>query len=108
VRIRYYQSLRGDEPVREYVRGLPARERDDWDEALTLLASFGVEAPVSRRQLQGKLWEIRVGRHRVAYVLITGPEMGLLHAFKKQGQRTSRRDLELAIKRAKEVLGGVS
>jgi hypothetical protein len=37
VRIRYYRSARGDEPVRDYINALPARERDDWDEALMLL-----------------------------------------------------------------------
>ena len=106
MRIRYYRSARGDEPVREYIAGLPARERESWDEALTLLGLFGLDAPVSLRQLDGKLWEIRVGRHRVAYVIVRGPEMVLLHAFKKQGQRTGRGDLDLAIRRAREVLGG--
>jgi phage-related protein len=106
VRIRYYRSARGDEPVRDYIAGLPRRERDDWDEALTLLGLFGLEAPVSLRQLEGKLWEIRVGRHRVAYVIFTGFGMVLLHAFKKQGQRTAGSDLDLALRRAKEVFGG--
>lgn len=92
--------------MREYFRALPQRERDQWDEAITLLGIFGLDAPVSLRQLQGKLWEIRVGRHRVAYVLVAGPQMVLVHAFKKQGQRTPRRDIELALRRAKEVLGG--
>jgi len=32
--------------------------------------------------------------------------MVLLHAFKKQGQQTARSDLDLALRRAKEVLGG--
>jgi phage-related protein len=105
VRIRYYRSARGDEPVRDYIAGLPSRERDDWDEALTLLGVLGLDAPVSLRQLDGKLWEIRVGGHRVAYVVVSGPEMVLLHAFKKQGQRTPRHDLDLARRRAKEVLG---
>ena len=92
--------------MRDYAAGLPRRERDDWDEAVTLLGLFGLDAPVSLRQLQGKLWEIRLGRHRVAYVIVTGPEMVLLHAFKKQGQRTARSDLDLALRRAKEILGG--
>jgi phage-related protein len=106
VRIKYYRSLRGDEPVRDYIAELPQRDRDRWDEALTLLGLFGLDAPLSLRQLEGKLWEIRLGRHRVAYVMITGPEMVLLHAFKKQGQRPARSDLDLAVRRAKEVLGG--
>ena len=92
--------------MRDYIAGLPGHERDDWDEAVTLLGLFGLEAPASLRQLEGKLWEIRLGRHRVAYVIVTGPEMVLLHAFKKQGQRTARSDLDLALRRAKEILGG--
>lgn len=92
--------------MRGYFARLPTRERDDWDEALTLLGQLGLEAPVALRQLEGKLWEIRVGRHRVAYVVVTGPEMVLLHAFKKHGQRTSRDDLDVARRRAKEILGG--
>jgi ribosome-binding protein aMBF1 (putative translation factor) len=82
--------------VRNYIAGLPRLERDHWDEALTLLAHFGLEAPVSLRQLEGKLWEIRVGRHRVAYVVLSGAVMVLLHAFRKQGQRTPRTDFDLA------------
>jgi hypothetical protein len=49
VRIRYYRSARGDEPVRDYIAGLPERERDDCDEALALLGLFGLEAPLSLR-----------------------------------------------------------
>jgi phage-related protein len=71
-----------------------------------LLGLFGLDAPVSLRQLDGKLWEIRLGRHRVAYVIVRGPEVVLLHAFKKQRQRTARSDLDLAVRRAREVLGG--
>ncbi len=63
---------------------------------------------MSLRQLQGKLWEIRLGQHRIAYVVVSGPEMVLLHAFKKQGKkRTSQRDFSLALRRAREVLGGI-
>ena len=39
-------------------------------------------------------------------VIVAGPEMVLLHAFKKQGQRTSRDDLDVARRRAKDVIGG--
>ncbi|MBX3023677.1 type II toxin-antitoxin system RelE/ParE family toxin [bacterium] len=105
MRIRYYRSA-GETSRSAYIATLPTRERDDWDETLTLLGLFGLDAPVSLHQLDGKLWEVRVGRHRVAYVIVRGPEMVLLHAFKKQGQRTARSDLDLATRRAREVLGG--
>src|SRR3989304_3916394 len=91
--------VRGRAGARLYRWLAKRRERDDWDEALTLLGLFGLEAPLSLRQLEGKLWEIRIGRYRVAYVIVTGPEMVLLHASKKQGQRTAQSDLDLALRR---------
>ncbi len=64
------------------------------------------QARVVTRQIEGKLWELKVSRHRVFYVLIMGPTMVLLHAYKKQGQRAPIRELEVARKRMREVLSG--
>ena len=61
MRIRSDRSARGDEPIREYLAALPTRERDDSDEVPTLLGLFGLDAPVSQRQLDGELREIRGG-----------------------------------------------
>lgn len=41
----------------------------------------------------------------MAYVLIKGDEVVVLHAFRKSTQKTPLRDLDLAEKRMKEVLG---
>ncbi len=41
----------------------------------------------------------------MAYVLVTAEEMVILHAFRKSTQKTPLRDLDLAEKRMKEVLG---
>ena len=57
MRIRYYRTSRGDEPVRDYIAGLPARERDDWDETLALLGELGLTHPyrcVSCREKYGR------------------------------------------------------
>ncbi len=77
---------------------------------MSLLASIeelgfsGAAAHV--RQIEGKLWEVKVSRHRVFYVSIAGPEMVLLHAYKKQGQKAPGRELDVARQRAKEILNG--
>ena len=55
--------------------------------------------------IEGKLWELKITRHRIFYVLIVGPVMVLLHAYKKQGQKAPPRELEVARKRMKGVLG---
>ena len=55
------------------------------------------------RQIQGKLWELKFSMDRVFYCVITGPDLVLLHAYKKQGQRAPPDEIKLAKKRMKEV-----
>ena len=59
---------------------------------------------VQFRQIEGKLWEIKVSAHRVFYVVIEENEMVLLHAYKKQGQKLPIRERDIAIRRMKELL----
>jgi phage-related protein len=40
----------------------------------------------------------------VFYVLVTGPELVLLHAYRKQSQKAPRGEIEIAMRRMKEVL----
>lgn len=60
------------------------------------------------RQIEGKLWEIKVraptGGYRFFYVLLAADHLHVLHAYRKQGQKTPRRELDLARKRLKEIL----
>jgi len=56
------------------------------------------------RQIEGKLWEIKIGSHRVFYVMIDGEEMVLLHAYKKQQQKLPIKERETALRRLKELL----
>jgi phage-related protein len=59
------------------------------------------------RHLQGPLWEIRLqGRDRIAralYVTATGRRVVIVRAFIKKTQKTPRREIELALRRASEV-----
>jgi len=45
----------------------------------------------------------RSGSYRVAYALLMKGSVVLLHAFKKTTEATSRRDIELARARLKEI-----
>jgi phage-related protein len=56
------------------------------------------------RHIEGKLWEIKLSKDRVFYVVIAGPDMMLLHAYKKQGQRAPPHEIETARKRMRAVL----
>ena len=46
----------------------------------------------------------RDGITRAAYVTATGRRVVVVHVFGKKTQRTPRREIELALKRAKEVV----
>ncbi len=59
------------------------------------------------KHLEGPVWEIRMkgrdGIARAAYVTASGPRVVVVHVFSKKTQKTPRRDIEIALKRAKEV-----
>lgn len=105
VDVRFYRTAGGEEPVREYLRGLPLDERRLVGAAIRALQSFGLSAPgLVTRQLDGKLWEIKASAERVLYCVSTGPVVWLLHAYRKATQKAPRREVELAKTRMKEVL----
>lgn len=59
------------------------------------------------KHLQGRVWEMRLkgkdGIARAAYVTATGRRVVVVHVFGKKTQKTPRRELETALRRAKEV-----
>jgi phage-related protein len=59
------------------------------------------------KHLEGPLWEMRMkgrdGIVRAAYVTATGHHVVVVRVFGKKTQKTPRREIELALRRAKEV-----
>lgn len=60
------------------------------------------------RHLEGPLWEIRLsGKDRIAralYITASGRRVVIVRAFVKKTQKTPRREIDLALTRAKRVL----
>ena len=60
------------------------------------------------RHLKGPLWEMRMtgrdGIARAIYVTASGMRVVVVRVFVKKSQRTPRREIELALSRAQEVL----
>ena len=106
--VRFYTNPRGDRPVQDYIADLDDEERGRVDDAIAELleADRMEEVQVVTRHIEERLWELKVSRHRIFYVLVTGPIVVLLHAYKKQGQRAPPRELDVARRRMKEVLDG--
>lgn len=59
------------------------------------------------KHLEGELWEMRLkgrdGIARAAYVTAFSRRVVVVRVFGKKTQKTPRREIELALKRAKEV-----
>ncbi len=59
------------------------------------------------KHLEGALWEMRMrgkdGVARAVYVTASGRRVVVVHVFVKKTQQTPRREIEIALKRAKEV-----
>jgi len=71
---------------------------------LDLLERLGTQLGMPHvRRLQGsELWELRIRGgtdYRIFYVAIAGRRFVLLHGFRKQSQRTPRREIRVAEQR---------
>jgi phage-related protein len=105
MRLRYYSTARGARPVAEYIEGLSRNDQAVIAAAFIEVAERGFEARgVTFRQIEGKLWEIRIGPHRVFYVLLRDEDIVLLHAYRKQSQKAPTKHLAVARRRMLEVL----
>jgi phage-related protein len=60
------------------------------------------------KHLEGALWEMRLkgkdGIARAAYVTANGRRVIVVRVFSKKTQKTPRREIELSLKRAKEII----
>ena len=59
------------------------------------------------KHLEGPLWEMRLkgrsGIARAVYVTAVGKRVVVVHVFEKKTQKTPRQEIEIALKRAREV-----
>jgi phage-related protein len=103
----FYQLSSDREPVREWLKALAAEDRRIIGEDIKDVEfSWPIGMPLCRALGKG-LWEVRsdLTHGRIARVLfcIHDGRMVLLHGFMKKTQKTPDADLELAIKRKKEI-----
>lgn len=96
------------EAVSEF-EALPADMRARFGHVARLIESRGLEqlrAP-HVKHLEGRLWEIRMqgraGISRAIYVTAVGSRVVVVRVFIKKTERTPRRELDIAHRRAQEV-----
>ena len=104
--IRFYATELGAEPVREWLKLLPAVDRKVIGEDMkTVQFGWPLGMPLVR-SMGGGIWEVRIRlENRIARVLfvLDGSTMVLLHGFIKKTQATSLSDLDLAEDRLKQL-----
>lgn len=103
----FYRSPSGNEPVREWLKSLETQDRQIvGNDIKTVEYGWPIGMPVSR-PLGNRLYEVRsnISDKRIARVIFTIIDdwMVLLHGFIKKSQQTPKEEIDLAIKRLKEI-----
>lgn len=98
-----------DEDVKDALYAMPADIIARFIRITDMIEGYGLERMREPyvKHLQGPLWEMRMkgkdGIARAAYVTAAGKRVVVVHVFPKKTQKTPRREIEEALRRAKEV-----
>ena len=98
-----------DEDVKAVLDALPVDIRASFQRIVELIQSHGLEQVHEPyiKHLEGPLWEMRMkgrsGIARAVYVTAVGRRVVVVHVFSKKTQKTQRREIVMALKRAKEI-----
>jgi len=102
----FFRTEQGNEPVREWLLSLPKSDRKIiGGDVLKVQYCWPIGKPLVGNLGNG-LWEVRSRlEDRIARVIfcIEGRTMLLLNGFIKKSQKTPKRELDLAVKRKKQL-----
>lgn len=83
--------------------GLTEEEKIDALSVLEDMQNDNMNSLLMKRW-EGKIWEVYFRKHnRIFYVTVDGTDVYLLHACRKQKNKTEKKDKNIVIKRAKEL-----
>jgi len=97
------------ETVDKELESLPLDMRARFSRVVELIETFGLSHVGSPhvKHLEGSLWEIRLtgksGISRALYVTAKERRVIVVRVFIKKAQKTRRREIKLALERAKEI-----
>jgi phage-related protein len=112
--MQYYKKLAWivellDARVREELEALPADMKARFRRIVELIQDHGLERACEPhvKRIEGPLWEMRMkGKHgisRAIYVTARGRRVVVVRVFVKKTHKMPRREIDLALQRAKEV-----
>ncbi len=99
-----YVTANGKNLIKEFLSSLSKKDMLIGYSIRHRIVEKGLDAfdELNTRQLQGKLWEIKFSKNRIAYVLKDKENVYFLHCWIKQKGKAEKFELDTAIKRAKE------
>lgn len=98
-----YQSRSGKDLILEYIKSLPEDEMVDGFSVLECLEKDKKDI-IKCKCWRKKIYEVYFFKHnRIFYIIADKKNLYLLHACRKQKNKTEKKDTKIIIKRAKEV-----
>jgi phage-related protein len=105
--IEYYKTPSGHEVVNDFINSLQKIPHAKLLRELDLLETYGAELGMPHaKAMSGGLLELRVRGQtdvRVFYAFAKARRIYLLHGFIKKRQTTPKHELDIALKRKKEI-----
>ena len=101
--LHHYESNSGKDLIMEYINFLTEDERVD---ALSVLKCMenGEFDKITTKRWEKKIWEVYFYKHnRIFYIANDGKDIYLLHACRKQKNKTEKQDKKIVTQRAKEL-----
>lgn len=101
--LHFYESKSGKNLILEYLESLSTDEQVDGYSVLKCLEEERMDE-VKFKRWEKKIYEVYFYKHnRIFYITVNNNDMYLLHACRKQKNRTEKNDKNIVIKRAKEL-----
>ena len=103
MKVHTYENSSGKDLIKKYIDKLSKEEQVDGYSVLLALEEDRIDE-LNIKPWQGKVWEVYFYKHnRIFYVTIENKDVYLLHACRKQKNKTEATDKNIVISRAKEL-----
>ena len=110
MKIKFYLKATGKSPVEAFIQECSSVLQADFFDAINLLANGkNLSMPLSRSlaNIHSGLHELRLkdrkGQIRVFYFIKKNDAIYLVHAFQKKTQELPKKEIEVVLKRLKEI-----
>ncbi|MHC1784667.1 MAG: type II toxin-antitoxin system RelE/ParE family toxin [Anaerolineaceae bacterium] len=89
----------------EFIENLPLMDQARIRNSLRLLQEFGTALGMPHaRPVRDGVWELRPGGIRLFYFAYIRQQFVVLHGYRKQSPKTPAREIDIAVRRMKQLL----